>query len=201
MNRLNSHFPRPLQLAPRVVSSDGQSALVDNLGVSPSRSRLLTGPHRLSSGDRPRATVLRRQSYPITTTNLQSTARSISQSRTNQHVKYTLYSLGQGWWISVACVPKVACKKIFLACNIHRCPNFSRPAVLHYESKSKAVPPCHGGSWWERKYSSYSFLTLALDGSEWSESCPSCTLPPMKGPGYPLDRRLSGPQSQSGQSG
>jgi hypothetical protein len=49
MDRLNSHFLRPHQLAPRVVSGDGQIALVDKLGVSPSRSRLLNGPHRLSS--------------------------------------------------------------------------------------------------------------------------------------------------------
>jgi hypothetical protein len=32
MDRLNSHFLRPHQLAPRVVSGDGQSALVDKLG-------------------------------------------------------------------------------------------------------------------------------------------------------------------------
>jgi hypothetical protein len=51
MDRLNSHFLCPLELAPRVVSGDGQSALVDNLGVSPSRYCLLTGPYHLSSGD------------------------------------------------------------------------------------------------------------------------------------------------------
>jgi hypothetical protein len=50
MDRLNSHFLRPLQLAPRVISGDSQSTLVDRLGVSPSRSRLLTSPHRISSG-------------------------------------------------------------------------------------------------------------------------------------------------------
>jgi hypothetical protein len=32
------------------VSGDGQSALVDKLGVSPSRSRLLTGSHRYYPG-------------------------------------------------------------------------------------------------------------------------------------------------------
>jgi hypothetical protein len=51
MDRLNSHFFRPLQLAPRVISGDSQSTLVDRLEVSPSRSRLLTSPHRISSGD------------------------------------------------------------------------------------------------------------------------------------------------------
>jgi hypothetical protein len=50
MDRLNYHFLRHLQLAPRVVSGDGQSALVDKLGVSPSRSRLLTGSHRYHPG-------------------------------------------------------------------------------------------------------------------------------------------------------
>jgi hypothetical protein len=44
----------------------------------------------------------------------------------------------------------------------------------------------------------YSFLTLALDGGEWSASCPVSVLPPGKGPQSPLDRRLGGPQSWSG---
>jgi hypothetical protein len=39
-----------------------------------------------------------------------------------------------------------------------------------------------GGRW----YSSYSFLTSALDGGEWSASHPSCTLPPGKGPPVPI---------------
>jgi hypothetical protein len=50
MDRLNYHFLRPLQLAPRIVSGDGQSVLVDKLGVSRSRSRLLTGPRRYHPG-------------------------------------------------------------------------------------------------------------------------------------------------------
>jgi hypothetical protein len=45
MDRLNSHFLRP-STGSRDVSGDGQSALVDKLGVVPSRFRLLTGPHR-----------------------------------------------------------------------------------------------------------------------------------------------------------
>jgi hypothetical protein len=39
---------------------------------------------------------------------------------------------------------------------------------------------CHGGAWGERRYSSYSFLTSALDGGEWSASCPGRALPPGK---------------------
>jgi hypothetical protein len=34
----------------------------------------------------------------------------------------------------------------------------------------------------ERRYSSYSFTTTALDGGEWSASRPGRALPPGKGP-------------------
>jgi hypothetical protein len=40
----------------------------------------------------------------------------------------------------------------------------------------------HEGAWGERKYSSYSFLTSALDGGEWSASHSGRSLPPEKGP-------------------
>jgi hypothetical protein len=50
MGRLNSRFLCPSPTAPE-VSGDDQSAAVVKLGVSPSRSRLLTGSHLLSSGD------------------------------------------------------------------------------------------------------------------------------------------------------
>jgi hypothetical protein len=38
----------------------------------------------------------------------------------------------------------------------------------------------------ERRYSSYSFTTSALDGGEWSISRPSRSLPPGKGPPVPI---------------
>jgi hypothetical protein len=41
---------------------------------------------------------------------------------------------------------------------------------------------CHEGTWGGGRYSSYSFLTSALDGGQWSLSCPRCTLAPWKGP-------------------
>jgi hypothetical protein len=47
------------------------------------------------------------------------------------------------------------------------------------------------------RHSSYSFMTLALYG--WLASRPCRTLPPGKIPRYPLDMRLGGPQSWSGQ--
>jgi hypothetical protein len=51
MNRLNSHFLRPSPTYSRDVSGDGQSALVDKLGVSSSRSPLPRSTS-LSPGDR-----------------------------------------------------------------------------------------------------------------------------------------------------
>jgi hypothetical protein len=52
---------------------------------------------------------------------------------------------------------------------------------------NKAVPlhamEAHGG---ERRYSSYSYLTSALDGGEWSESRPGRALLPGKGPPVPI---------------
>jgi hypothetical protein len=53
----------------------------------------------------------------------------------------------------------------------------------------------------EERYSSYSFMTSALDVGEWSASCPGRDLAPGKDPWYPLYRRLGGPQSRSGHRG
>jgi len=47
----------------------------------------------------------------------------------------------------------------------------------------------------------HTFLTSALDGGEWPQLHALAALPLGKGPWYSLDRRLSGPQSQSRQSG
>jgi hypothetical protein len=44
----------------------------------------------------------------------------------------------------------------------------------------------HGGAWGERKYSSYSFLTSALYGGEWSSSRPGRPLPRGKDLRYPF---------------
>jgi hypothetical protein len=58
---------------------------------------------------------------------------------------------------------------------------------LQYKSKSDPTT-CHGSTWGERRYSSYSFLTSAL-------------FPQGKDLQYPLHRRLGGPQSRSGHRG
>jgi hypothetical protein len=48
--------------------------------------------------------------------------------------------------------------------------------------------PLHAmrGAWGERRYSSNSFFTSALDGGEWSASRPGRTLPPGKGAPVPI---------------
>jgi hypothetical protein len=55
--------------------------------------------------------------------------------------------------------------------------------------KVKTVNKSHKSLWrrkGERKYSSYSLTTLALDGGEWSASCHGRALPPGKGPPVPI---------------
>jgi hypothetical protein len=56
-------------------------------------------------------------------------------------------------------------------------------------SLNKSCPTtCHRGAWGERRYSSYSFLTSALDGCEQSASHPSSALPLGKGPPVPTEQ-------------
>jgi hypothetical protein len=46
----------------------------------------------------------------------------------------------------------------------------------------------------ERMYRSYSFTTSTLDGDEWSESRPGCSLPPEKGPLVPIGQQGWAPE-------
>jgi hypothetical protein len=74
---------------------------------------------------------------------------------------------------------------------------------LHFYDWSYKSVPLHakkstGG---KEGYSSYSFSTSALDGGEWSASRSGRAISPGKGPWYPLERRLGGPQSRTGQRG
>jgi hypothetical protein len=59
----------------------------------------------------------------------------------------------------------------------------------------------HAGAWRERRYSSYSFSTLALHGGDWSALSPGRAIPRGKDPRYPFYRRLGGPQSRFGHNG
>jgi hypothetical protein len=74
-----------------------------------------------------------------------------------------------------------------------QCRKLQRISVAR--KKAKAVPLYATGASVERRYSSYSFFTWALDGVEWSASRPCRALAPGKGPPlqYPLYKRLAGP--------
>jgi hypothetical protein len=66
----------------------------------------------------------------------------------------------------------------------------SRP-LYHSIVKVKQSVPQHTyeGARGERRHSSYSFMTSALDAGEWLASRPGSVLPRGKEPRYPLDRR------------
>jgi hypothetical protein len=72
-------------------------------------------------------------------------------------------------------------------------------SFVHTKQSSPATR--HGGAWRVEEYSSYSFLTSALDGGEWSASSPGRALPRGKDLRYPLDRRLIRPQNRYGHRG
>jgi hypothetical protein len=57
----------------------------------------------------------------------------------------------------------------------------------HYKVKSQSCPTTrHEGASKERRYSSYSFSTSALNGGEWSASGPGRALVPGKRPPVPI---------------
>jgi hypothetical protein len=64
--------------------------------------------------------------------------------------------------------------------------------------KAKLSHNLHTGDKGEMKYSSYSFLTLALDGVSGQHHALAVLYPREKDPQYPLDRRLGGRQRRSG---
>jgi hypothetical protein len=71
------------------------------------------------------------------------------------------------------------------------------------KSKSK-VKQSHYMPWRHlecRKYSSYSFLTLALDAVSGQRHALAVLYPQEKDPRYLLDRKLDGPKSRSGHRG
>jgi hypothetical protein len=58
--------------------------------------------------------------------------------------------------------------------------------------KAKAVPPHSTEALRDRRYSSYSFSTSALDRGEWSALLQGCALSPGKGSAVPTVRRVGG---------
>jgi hypothetical protein len=68
-------------------------------------------------------------------------------------------------------------------------------------TKQSGPATCRGGAWGERRYSSYSLLTSALDSVSGQRHAPAALYPRGKDLRYPLYRRLGGPQSRSGHRG
>jgi hypothetical protein len=71
---------------------------------------------------------------------------------------------------------------------------------VHTKSKGKVVRlgAMKEGAWGERRYSSHSFLTSAVEGGESSASCPGRVLPPGERTRNPLYRRLGEPRAGVG---
>jgi hypothetical protein len=76
-----------------------------------------------------------------------------------------------------------ACCSLIVSYFFISCSNSNKSDIPIKKESCPAT--CHGGAFGERRYSSYSFLTLALDGVEWSASRPGHALPPGKGPLVP----------------
>jgi hypothetical protein len=74
-------------------------------------------------------------------------------------------------------------------------------AGLDTEQKQSIPATRHGGAWGERRFSSYSFLTSALERMSGQRHALAALYPWGKNPQYPLYRRLGGPQSRSGHRG
>jgi hypothetical protein len=68
-------------------------------------------------------------------------------------------------------------RRVFVECDYNWIANsvrqFTQGVGESWRKCSKSCPTTrHGGTWGERRYSSYSFLTSALDGGEWKCSAP-----------------------------
>jgi hypothetical protein len=61
--------------------------------------------------------------------------------------------------------------------------------VMVWKNQSKTVPLCHAGAKGESKHSTYSFLTLALDGVSNQHLTPATLYPLRKGPPVPTGKK------------
>jgi hypothetical protein len=85
------------------------------------------------------------------------------------------------WWIFFQ-----ECAKIVVYLNIYNKLLIPLMSIPSYHNKKCRPTTRHGGTCGERRYSSYSITTSALDGDEWSASHPGRTLPPGIGPLVPI---------------
>jgi hypothetical protein len=84
---------------------------------------------------------------------------------------------------------KITTYFLFLSKTFSKTSNVNRLKLsctpVHIKVKSRLATP-HGGVSGERRYSSYSFTTSALDGGEWSALRHGRALPHGKGPPLPI---------------
>jgi hypothetical protein len=73
--------------------------------------------------------------------------------------------------------------------------------TVNSEKAEKLSRYRHADDKGNKRYSSYSFLTSALDGVTCQRHAPAALYPRGKDPRYPLYRKLGGPQSRSGHRG
>jgi hypothetical protein len=59
----------------------------------------------------------------------------------------------------------------------------AHPLSYPMDKKQSSPATRHGGAWGERRYSSYSFLTSALDGVSGQRHAPAALYPRIKDPG------------------
>jgi hypothetical protein len=76
-----------------------------------------------------------------------------------------------------------------------------RNILCHRQAKAKAVPLHATKALGGRGGIAPTHSRRRHIRGEWSASRPGRALPPVKDPGYPLYRRLDGPQSRSGHRG
>jgi hypothetical protein len=100
------------------------------------------------------------------------------------------------WFVYCPCEVVICSSALFLVQKKSFVPTQSKSTstasyrdISSRDISQKAVPQHTYGSAEERRYSSYSFTTSALDGSEWSASRPGRALPPGKGLQVPIGQR------------
>jgi hypothetical protein len=81
--------------------------------------------------------------------------------------------------------------------GIHCRDEYGKIIVIGLSKSQSCSTTRHEGAWGERRCSSYSFTTSALDGVSGQRHAPAALYPRGRDPRYPLYRRLGGPHSRS----
>jgi hypothetical protein len=101
-------------------------------------------------------------------------------------------------------LPVTSADEIFVKADSRNLPEVDVFMIGEYLNNKDCFYLSHYTPWRrleERGYRSYSFLTSALDGGEWSASRLGHVLPPEKGPPVPIVQKAGWAQSRSGHRG